>query len=59
MFLRSFVKNNLLIRSMDPLKRKSPVLYSHMSINKVIYNSMLCPIRDVRDKRHKHTDTDR
>ena len=24
MFLRSFVKNNLLFRSMDPLKRKSP-----------------------------------
>ena len=25
MFLRSFVKNNLLFRIMDPLKRKSPV----------------------------------
>ena len=24
MFLRSFVKNNLLFRIMDPLKRKSP-----------------------------------
>ena len=24
MFLRSFVKNNVLFRSMDPLKRKSP-----------------------------------
>ena len=24
MFLRSFVKNDLLFRSMDPLKRKSP-----------------------------------
>ena len=27
MFLRSFVKNNLLFRSMDPLKRKSPSPY--------------------------------
>ena len=30
MFLRSFVKKNLLFRIMDPLKRKSPVFLSQI-----------------------------
>ena len=31
MFLRSFVKNNLLFRIMDPLKLKYPIFLTHIA----------------------------
>ena len=33
MILRSFVKNNLLFRIMDPLKRKSPGYFNYAYLN--------------------------